>query len=308
MKTGAIPTLSPLSSTQPTGSVSTHAPKPTIIQIQPGHPNHPPLFLVHPIGGGIDAYPALARNLHPDCPVYGIRAIGLDQESDPIQDMPTMATLYRQAIQRIQPFGPYYLGGWSMGGVVAYEIAQQLQKSVEAVAGLILIDSPAPVPQAHWDIGITTFAQGLGFTPEDLETYLPNLNHYPVEESGQLAQLMAQGLALQRFPESIEMQQLQALYTVFKAHRQALMTYRATPSHALLPTLLFDAQEPGAKRLPLLRSKAVKQWHTLLPNSITVHPLKGNHFTLLQEPQVVTLASQVNDFLLPLAKPLAVLP
>ena len=103
-----------------------------------------PLFLVHPAGGNVLCYWALAQRLQR--PVHGLQAAGLDGEREPLADLPAMAALYLQALRELQPEGPYHLGAWSSGGLVAFEMARQLEAAGETVRQLILVDTPSPWP------------------------------------------------------------------------------------------------------------------------------------------------------------------
>jgi pimeloyl-ACP methyl ester carboxylesterase len=113
-----------------------------LVAIQPSGAK-PPFFCVHPIGGNVLCYLDLARHLGEDQPFYGLQASGIDGEGEPKSRIEGMAGYYIEAIREIQPQGPYLLGGWSFGGVVAFEMAQQLHSSGEQVALLALIDSSA---------------------------------------------------------------------------------------------------------------------------------------------------------------------
>src|SRR5690606_10240928 len=79
----------------------------------------PPLFLIHPIGGHLMGYQTLCDKLPEIIPLYGLEQ---DEYSDSIE---TMASRYINAIQTVQPTGPYQLLGWSMGGMIAHEMAYQ---------------------------------------------------------------------------------------------------------------------------------------------------------------------------------------
>ncbi len=103
-----------------------------------------PFFCVHPVGGNVLCYAELARELGPDQPFYGLEARGLTGEEEPCETIEAMASLYVAAVRAVQPEGPYLLGGWSMGGVIAFEMARQLQQRGEQVELLALIDSYAP--------------------------------------------------------------------------------------------------------------------------------------------------------------------
>ena len=88
----------------------------------------PPFFLVHGWGGDVFVFLGLAQHLAPDQPAYGLQAVGLDGSSPRHATVETMAAHYVQEIRSFQPEGPYYLGGYSMGGLVAFEMAQQLHR------------------------------------------------------------------------------------------------------------------------------------------------------------------------------------
>ncbi|WP_376695020.1 non-ribosomal peptide synthetase [Wenzhouxiangella sp. EGI_FJ10305] len=103
-----------------------------------------PLFLVHAVGGNVMNYRALARALPTDVPVYGLQAVGLDGLTAPLTSIPAMAERYVGEIVSKQPKGPYRIGGGSMGGVVAFEIARRLRACGERVELLAMFDSEMP--------------------------------------------------------------------------------------------------------------------------------------------------------------------
>ncbi len=102
--------------------------------------NHPPLFCIHGITGDILWFRDLAHCLAPDYPFYGLQARGLDGTQSPFSRIEDMAEYYISELRLHQPKGPYYLGGASLGGTVALEIAQQLLKHGEEVALLAIFD------------------------------------------------------------------------------------------------------------------------------------------------------------------------
>ena len=111
----------------------------------------PPLFLVHGWGGDVYVFLGLAQLLAPEQPVYGIQALGLDGKAARHITIESMAAHYVQEIRSFQPEGPYFLGGFSMGGSIAYEVAQQLQRLGQRVALLALFDS-SPKGVLPWPI------------------------------------------------------------------------------------------------------------------------------------------------------------
>ncbi len=100
-----------------------------------------PLFIVHGIGGTIIELDALGKQILADNPIYAIQAKGLDGAERPLESVPEMAACYLDAIREVQPAGPYYLAGYSFGGLVALEMARSL--GAKNVALLLMIDSYA---------------------------------------------------------------------------------------------------------------------------------------------------------------------
>ncbi len=112
----------------------------SLVAIQSGG-SRPPLFLVHCWGGNGMEYRGLAPYLGPHQPLYGLAPQGLDGRIPPHDRVEDMAAHYIQEIREVQPEGPYYLGGWSLGGTVAFEMARQLQAGSQKVAFLALVDT-----------------------------------------------------------------------------------------------------------------------------------------------------------------------
>ncbi len=124
----------------------------SLVMIQQGKPTKPPLFCIHAIWGNVLFYRKLAQYLLPDQPFYALQAQGLDGKRSPIASIPEMAFNYIKEIQRIQPQGPYFLGGFSLGGQIAFEIARQLHAQGQEVRLLAIFDSGSPVvTQGHAD-------------------------------------------------------------------------------------------------------------------------------------------------------------
>lgn len=104
----------------------------------------PLLFLVHGAGGNVLGFRDLAHYFGNDQPVFGVQARGVDGRSAPHGSIEEMAADYLAEIREVQPHGPYFLGGYSGGGCVAYEMALQLRAVGEVVAFVGMIDTPSP--------------------------------------------------------------------------------------------------------------------------------------------------------------------
>ncbi|HTH49068.1 MAG TPA: amino acid adenylation domain-containing protein, partial [Candidatus Limnocylindria bacterium] len=106
----------------------------------------PPLFLIHGWGGDVYCFLSLSQELAPDQPVYGLQALGLEGKALAHSTLEQMAAHYVQEIRACQPEGPYHIGGHSLGGIFAYEVARQLLQLGERVPVLVLFDTvPAGV-------------------------------------------------------------------------------------------------------------------------------------------------------------------
>ena len=111
-----------------------------LVAVQPKG-SRPPFFCVHAAGGNVLVYRELSEHLGADQPFYGLQAQGLDGERPILETIEDMATLYVNEVRSFQPHGPYFLGGYCMGGTVAFEMAQQLRSQGEEVALLALFDT-----------------------------------------------------------------------------------------------------------------------------------------------------------------------
>ncbi len=98
------------------------------------------IFWIHGGFGGVENYQAIAKEV--ERPFYGIQAKGYHSKKQPLHTIPEMAAYYVKIIRSRQPQGPYDLGGFSLGGILAYEVACQLQQIGEEVNSIIMVDAP----------------------------------------------------------------------------------------------------------------------------------------------------------------------
>ncbi|REG22604.1 amino acid adenylation domain-containing protein [Archangium gephyra] len=246
---------------------------PLLIELNRGDPRRRPLFLLHPVGGTVFTYQALARMLDPRLPIYGVRARGLEPGELPAGNIEAMATLYVEAVRTRQPSGPYRLAGHSFGGIVAYEMAQQLLARREQVEALVLMDSPGP-GQMPVNLG----------SQEEIQEYFHRMAPELFRElflrpSGQEGELEA------LLPRS------EVFLRVFQENAAAMFAYAPRPYPGRL--VFFHAQERDAinPRHPELA------WIPLAAEGVEVHVVPGNHVTLLAEPHVQGLARKVRAIL-----------
>jgi thioesterase domain-containing protein/acyl carrier protein len=111
-----------------------------LVAVQPNG-SCPPFFCMHGAGGNVLIYRELSKLLGNDQPFYGLQSQGLDGEAPPLTKIEDMAALYVKEIRRVRPAGPYLLGGYCLGGTIAYEVAQQLRTQGQEVTLLALFDT-----------------------------------------------------------------------------------------------------------------------------------------------------------------------
>jgi len=138
----SIPSTSTGSSAATKSKPTLEAKPPHLIAVQPKGDNEP-LFACHCADGSVLFYRSFAQSLGEDRPFYAVEAPMLrDSDSVPLDSVEAIASAYLDDIRSVQPEGPYWLGGYSFGGTVAYEMAQQLVRTGEEVRMLFLWDVP----------------------------------------------------------------------------------------------------------------------------------------------------------------------
>jgi amino acid adenylation domain-containing protein len=247
-----------------------------------------PIILVHPIGGGVLCYNSLARCFDGRRGVLGLEADGLEGEAAPQADLVEMASRYVEAVRLKCSHGPYILGGWSMGGVVAFEMAAQLAAAGQEAPVVFLIDPPAPgrwrAPHGVDDVdSLAAFAADLARTAgADPWESLEQLRGVDAESiRNGMFERAIEGTAIAR---EIGAERLRRLYAVFRANRLALEGYqpRSYPGRVVL---VRAGSNPG-----VLDELVAREWSDLALGAVTTHHLPGDHYTIMQRPTVEKLA------------------
>ena len=244
---------------------------PPLVPIRP-EGELPPLFLVAGGMGGeqeLLVYARLTRYLNPGQPFYGLRARGVDDLVEPHESVEAMATEHLKEIRKVQPRGPYYISGSCVGGVVAFELAQQLRAAGEEVRLLVLIDSNYPT------------------RPRMIRNQVVNLwkDTLPpgVARPGGLrgAAARAQDRARVLFSPTEEQRVGMRRSAIGNRYLRRILGYRPEPYEGRLTFLACEEREV---------EDAARVWKEVAAGGLEVLYLPGDHYTHLREHAATTAA------------------
>ena len=251
----------------------------------------PPLFLVHGVGGDVLGFFSLVKRLPPDQPVYAIQAQSLQQKGPTYIQLNDMAAYYVQEVRRVQPSGPYSFLGFSFGGLVAYEMAQQLQAQGEEVRMLGMLDTWQPSYQRR-----TPKSE-----PPLVRIYnrllVIWLNTRRLKPSSKLryARERIKNRMLRQFYRYSAARGRTNLSETMKSVRDinwiAGLNYKVLPYDGHIT--LFRAMEEGDWGLP-----EDLGWRAMARGGVEIHPFPGDHGQVLAEPSVILLAEKLTECLI----------
>lgn len=271
-------------------ALGTEIPYSPLVPIQPNG-SQPPFFCVHGIGGSVLRYSALANFMGEDQPFYGLEALPGRSDKEVYGSVEALARYYIKAIQTIQPEGPYYLGGYSFGGTIAYEMAGQLTTQGHSIGLLGVFDFPAPkqgyeVPHVNliflgglaknlpnWWRDFVGF--GIGGRLERIRRKLEAYTHLRRNKGK---------ITLSYFEKDIT-QAPHEVQGLLKQLFQALVNYQPKPYAGKVAVF-------QASRQPLICSyDPTLCWDKLAKGGVDVYSIAGAHHNLIDEPQVQVLAN-----------------
>lgn len=263
----------------------------SLVRLRAGNARNKPLFLVHPMDGHVYLYRDLAYCLDSERPVYGFQAPGLEGEAEPFTRVQEMATHYIKAMVSIQQDGPYLLGGGSFGGIVAFEMAQQLLALGRRTEFLFLIDTPAIGGQALFNLKDDNAV--LAFIVEHLlklemdSGFFNELREFSLEE--QIARISEQS---KNHEQSLgfEPSRIIDLVRIVRANNGAMNSYCPTVYPGRFT--FFRAREPWKNNKP---HHPEYFWTDFAGEGIEINPVPGNHITMNYEPHVRVIAERLES-------------
>jgi amino acid adenylation domain-containing protein len=241
------------------------------IPIQP-HGDRRPFFCVHGLGGAVLRFEHLARRMAPDQPFYGIQPQGIDGGMPFLHSVEEMAACYIIEMRKVQPEGPYFIGGYSFGGLVAFEMARQLQADGQEVAFLGLVDTYPGKAKSNTVLLSTLLAlprqQQIAYVTRKLNKYRKGLRR--------------------RFDALFLPKPLKE---VRKILAQAELAYQPQPYFGT--TTWLRATEKGLRGL----DNPQDNWSTWAIGGVQVHEIDGDHGSIMNEPMVSILAEKLRSCL-----------
>jgi amino acid adenylation domain-containing protein len=284
-----------------------------------------PLFFVHPAGGNVLCYAELARALGPGQP-FGALQLPDPAILEPAPTIESLAACYVAAVRAAAPAGPYALGGWSLGGVIAYEMARQLLAAGETVDLLALVD-PSPPRRSERRPEQETASEGslrLAFA-RDLVALAGGgavaagdsrrRFRHRLRPEQSMAQMVAETQAMGLLPRELGTAEAERLFALFRTSLQALDRYRPAPYPGRVTLLLTGrrhrraakatavnaataASAPGAANGASAADAAsggapsdpAAAWAALARGGAEVETLPGDHYSIVRSPAVARLA------------------
>ncbi|MDZ8228014.1 amino acid adenylation domain-containing protein [Nostoc sp. ChiVER01] len=257
-----------------------------------------PFFCIHAAGGDVNNYPIVAKKLGKEQPFYALEQTP-EQLDFAVISVEATAANYLKEIRTVQPKGPYLLGGWCYGGVIAFEIAQQLQRQGETVDLLVVIDAilPETVIQPTKDDDakfLLRLAESVkSWFNVDFSVSYEELRNLPVDEQ---FHLLFKKVNLEL--SNTEMEQYISGFKLFKAHIQAMRNY--VPQVYPHEITLFIASEiinHDFDSSEFYTDDPLLGWGKCSSQPIKTVEVPGNHFSMFTEPHVQELANQLKNCL-----------
>jgi len=251
-----------------------------------------PLYIVHGAGLNVLLFNAVAMGLSPDQPVYGLQAKGLNGIDEPLTRIEDMAAHYIDSILAQNPGGPYALAGFSFGGIIAYEMARQLQEMGREVNLVALFDTNAYNTIFYDPIGTKLRKQFSYYANNIVHTlkFVNGFSNTVVEKSTLLKRKV-----IRRYWSLTKKQDQPGFFgyshKIDKCNQEALVRYQLKPQNIKVD--VFKAET----RTFYVKDTAFLGWRPFALNGVTVHNIPGEHNTIFKAPNDKIFAAELQKCL-----------
>jgi acyl-CoA synthetase (AMP-forming)/AMP-acid ligase II/thioesterase domain-containing protein/acyl carrier protein len=274
----------------------------SLVEMQP-HGQPPPFFCVHGLGGEFLSFKELAHYFAPDQPFYGFQTPKCNGVQEPFARIEDLAARYVAEMRSVQPEGPYYLGGYSMGGSVAFEMAQQLQAQGQRTALLAILDHGPLWRRSH---------RVAWWSPGFIAGFLKNIPFWILDDlirfdgsGGVLTRLRVKARLLRnrlrnaftKTPATAIRKEIEGMFDVSRIPEQFRLVLEANYE---LEVKYVPKVYPGPVTLFRARTRPLFDespydlgWGRLAGGGLEVIKVPGNHSSILRSPHVQVLAQQL---------------
>ena len=246
--------------------------------------------------GTIFQYALLANLLDREQPLYAFQSPGIDGDTTPMDCLEAIAAFYIGEMKKVQGEGPYQLAGWSMGGVIAYEMARQLETEGKTVERLVLFDATSPLERKSVSYYYeprhmaSAWSRDLGaFFGRNFQVEEPELRDLDQEAQFRLIIERAQKEGV--IPGDFDLKRLRGRFDVFVTNGKVLKDYHPKPYDGLLTLFRAEIGPEGLDRKPALG------WEILCKQPVALQEVPGDHLTMFTDPHLGTLAKHLGRVL-----------
>jgi len=257
------------------------------------------LFLVHPAGGDVMCYHALAAASSPTRPIIGLAYSAFPRSSDDAVTVEQLAAWYLAEIRREFGIDPRHVGGWSFGATVAFEMARQLRATDLDVANVLIIDQPAP------GVGVVADrpASGMADILRRLELFfgrsieLDNIDMAATPEDEVLDTILARMKSNDMLPGHLSPTAFRDFLAVYDTHMQASDAYQAGRYDGALTLLRASEPSPPGIFSSSEHPDRTLGWQEFCELPVRVRSVPGHHLTVVAAPNAGAIASEIGGAL-----------
>jgi thioesterase domain-containing protein len=268
-----------------------------LVEMKRGNPDKAPLFCIHAIWGNILFYRNFTKYLDTDRPIYGIQSRGLNGNQTPCSSIPEMAANYIREIRSLQPQGPYLILGFSLGGLIAFEVAQQLQAQGQEIQLLALLDPTSPnLMELNAELNTIANTSILSKTTDHIRRLLKlSLSDKITYVKERLYWNLKLGRA--NFLYKAYLRYIKGAITELRLMEVYWANYLTQDTYLPQPYIgkisLFLVEDPGIGG----EDNSEAEWGFLASEGVTVELFPGAHIEIMEEPNVRMLCARFNNYL-----------
>lgn len=247
-----------------------------------------PFFFAPPITGSGLIFQPLVEHMSKARPFFTFNAPGVDSDIPPCDRVEALASRFLEALRQVQPKGPYRIGGYSFGSLVAYEMAQRLTRAGEYVDALVMGDLPPPRLNREDPSPFIQLARIVGLPVDEL-----GLNGLNSEE--QAATMATATGELLDLPSEVAESAKQI--RIYRAHLNAIHEYCPAPYGGPVTLIRTQGTIQRLAQAAYHRNDPTFGWARLCQQSVRVHDIGGHHMSALSVPTVLELARTLDKIL-----------